>query len=129
MTAELRSACEEARFALAGYVNEFFEEFAYMAGSEEQCRIVLAKNAGIEEVAIRLAGIRFLSITNSAALSDGSSIVDEISISYLPSTGGNWPTGAECMIRQFSELPSLVWLRITGLVELNVISSMLNISR
>ncbi|GAA0565404.1 hypothetical protein [Actinomadura livida] len=129
MTAELRSACEEAHFALVGYVNEFFEEFAYMAGSEEQCRIVLAKNAGTEEVAIRLAGIRFLSITNSAALSDGSSIVDEISISYLPSTGKNWPTGAEHMIRQFSELPSLVWLRITGLVELNVISSMLNISR
>lgn len=119
--------CERVEEVLAEYRGSFLERFMHHAAGEDLCEILLVKSSGRGEVTVFLEGIRHLSVGNSVSV-EGGALVDDIRVVHLSSDGAEWPPGVEKFVRPFPGLPELVWIRIIGPVEVNVIASLIGLS-
>ncbi|WP_405895234.1 hypothetical protein OG272_29460 [Streptomyces sp. NBC_00104] len=127
MTMEFRDICENAQRVLGVYSGEFIERVSHLAGKESWCQISLRKGNGKEEVLVTLEQIRYLAISDPLEL-DGFVTVEDVSVTYLPTGGEAWPETARRFVHGFPGLPALVWIRITGPVELDVVASIITVS-
>jgi hypothetical protein len=126
MSALASSSSRLAEFApqLEG---SFIDRVLYGASGSRDCLDVwLAREPGLGDFVLSFEVARFLSISKLEEIEQ--SFIDEVRVFLLPQEGA-WPEGAEQRVRRFPGLPELIWVRLIGPAEVDVISQVLTISR
>ena len=104
----------------------FIDRLSYAAGGTRDCLdIWLTQTQGLGEVVLSLEQVRYFTMEKPAELEQ--SFVDDFQIFLLPQSG-DWPDGAEQRVQRFPGLPELVWIRMIGPAEVDVISSILTVA-
>ncbi|MBK3580552.1 hypothetical protein JHN63_43575, partial [Streptomyces sp. MBT65] len=117
-----RARCLKAQEILSEYEGSFIERISSSAvGDHSTFDILLIRGGVFGELTISLEGVRYLAVANATSV-DGV-FVDRLSVVHLPSWGSPWPQGAEEFVTRFPGLPELVWVRLVGPVEIDVVGS------
>ncbi|GLY71562.1 hypothetical protein [Amycolatopsis taiwanensis] len=122
-----KNRCAAADHTLASCVGYFIEKIVFdAAGETDSLAIALRKGPQKPDVMISLSNLYFTSITKPPG-GLHACFVDAISLTHLPQLPHPWPESAEGRVCRFDELPELVWLRIVGPAELDIIASIVTI--
>jgi hypothetical protein len=100
-------------------IGGFIDRISYTAvGTRDYLDIWLVRGPDLGDVVLSFEVVRYLSIDKSDELEQ--SFVDEIQVSVLPETG-DWPDGAERLVRRFSGLPELLWVKLVGPAQVELV--------
>ncbi|MFE5841431.1 hypothetical protein ACFQ7N_07240 [Streptomyces niveus] len=125
MVTDFYAACADAQSFLSGFTDEFLSDVVLRAGESTSFHMTLRKSDGVEAV-VALEGVRCLSGGDFHALG-GMALIGDIHVTHLPADGAEWPAEAAALMRTFEGLPPLVWLRLAGPLELDVIASIITV--
>ncbi|WP_217547065.1 hypothetical protein [Streptomyces sp. GbtcB6] len=126
MISKLQAKCLKAQEVLSEYEGSFIEKISSSAVNDRSTFDVSLIRSGVfGELTISLEGVRYLSVANSVSVE--SAFVDRLSAIHLPSFGNPWPEEAEQFVSRFPNLPELVWVRLVGPVEIDVVGSILTV--
>lgn len=123
MATDFPAVCADAQRFLSGFTDEFLSDLVLRADETSLFRMTLRKSDGSEAV-VALEGVRCFSGGDLCAV-DGLALIGGIHVTHLPADGAGWPAEAAALMRTFKGLPPLVWLRLTGPLELDVIASII----
>ncbi|WP_329262468.1 hypothetical protein OG223_45475 [Streptomyces sp. NBC_01478] len=127
MSGKLQAKCLKAQEILSEYEGSFIERISSSAvGDRSTFDILLIRSGVFGELTISLEGVRYLSVANSVSVD--SAFFDRLTVVHLPASGSPWPEEAEGFVTRFENLPELVWVRLVGPVEIDVVGSMLTVS-
>ncbi|MEV0912270.1 hypothetical protein [Streptomyces hokutonensis] len=121
-----RNRCASAAKLLAPFVNHFIARVSFEAqDDEESLEITLRDGPERPEAIISLAGLRHVGLSKGPGISGY--FVDAICVTHLPRTPLPWPEEAAALVRRFDGLEELVWLRLVGPAEIDVIASIVTV--
>ncbi|MDV9176922.1 hypothetical protein R6V09_43205 [Streptomyces sp. W16] len=118
--------CATAARLLAPFVGHFIARVSFDAlDDEESLEITLRDSSAKPEAIISLAGVRHVGLSKGPGISGN--FVDAISVIHLPKAPLPWPEEAAALVRRFDGLEELVWLRLVGPAEIDVIASIVTV--
>lgn len=121
-----RNRCASAARLLAPFAHHFIARVSFEAqDDEESLEITLRDGPSKPEAIISLAGLRHVGLSKGPGLSG--CFVDAISVIHLPRTPLPWPEEAAAFVRRFDGLEELVWLRLVGPAEIDVVASIMTV--
>jgi hypothetical protein len=123
------SELSKSAAALLGAVPQlqgsFIDRVSYSAMGTRDCLdIWLIKSGGLGEAVLSVEGVRYLSIEKAHDFEQ--SFIDEVHISLLPQEG-DWPVGARDLVSRFDGLSELVWIRLVGPAEIEIVCQILTV--
>ncbi|MGX9890923.1 hypothetical protein [Streptomyces sp. NPDC002276] len=121
-----RNRCANTARLLAPFANHFIARVSFEAqDDEESLEITLRDGPSKPEAIISLAGVRHVGLSKSPGLSG--CFVDAISVIHLPRTPLPWPEEAAALVGRSGGPEELVWLRLGGPAEIDVIASIMTV--
>jgi len=100
-------------------VGSFIDRISYVAVGTRDCLDVwLVRGPDIGDVVLSFEAIRYFTIDKPEELEQP--FIDELQVSILPKSGA-WPAAAEQLVRRFSGLPDLLWVRLVGPTQIELV--------
>jgi hypothetical protein len=126
---EFQAQCLKAQEILSECEGSIIEKISSSAVNDRSSFefTLVRTDSTFGEVTVALESVRHLSVGNQVAIE--SAFADQLSVIHLPASGNPWPEEAERLVTRFANLPELVWVRLVGPVEVDVVAQILTISR
>ncbi|MFD5563517.1 hypothetical protein [Kitasatospora griseola] len=123
-----RNRCTNAALALQSCLDHFIERVSLDESNEDgkanTLDVWLREGPSTPDVVISLAGLRSVRPWQPGP---EPSCIDGISLTHLPELPLPWPAEAVGRLDRTEDLPGLVWLRITGPLEIDAVASIVTV--
>lgn len=122
MDSEFQRACAEASQVLSAAEGYFVEHISLgVDGDVDRLNISLRYGPPKPDILVSFTRLYHTRVTKPPEASG--SFADALEVVYLPRTEAGWPADAERLVTRHPGLPELVWFRLIGPTELDVIAS------